>query len=264
MNQLRIFFFLAVLVLFGLSCEGPDNSPKALVNVLLIDAPAKWDSVVVEIQGVEIDFVQNGRQGEIQKIWMPYEPAKKTINLSRLVNGNALTVSRKEFQLGQITSITLKLGTSHALYQGDNRFELTLPSDITDYSQALKVDLDAGISYDLVVDFDLEKSIQVTQATPLKLSFNPTIRAFTSIGRSELIGTVFPAEIKPAIYAISGNDSVSTHTNTSGAFLFRLSPGLYTLYIDPKDNRFVPDTLFNVEVKTDQRTTLDRITLSRK
>jgi len=263
-NRLKTFFFLVGIGLFSLACEGPDNSPKALVNVLLVDAPARWDSVVVEIQGVEIDFVQSGRQGEIQKIWMPYEPAKKTINLSVLVNGTALTVSRKEFPLGQITAITLKLGTSHALYQGDTRYPLTLPSDITDYSQSLKVNLDAGISYDLVLDFDLEKSIRVTQTSPLKLAYTPTIQAYTSIGRSELNGTVFPTDIKPAIYAISGRDSVSTHTNSSGAFLFRLSPGLYTLYIDPKDNRFATDTLFNVEVKTDQRTTLDRITLSRR
>ncbi|MFC5191516.1 DUF4382 domain-containing protein [Algoriphagus aquatilis] len=264
MNRLKIFLFLLGIGLFGMGCEGPDNSPKALVNVLLVDAPAKWDSVVVEIQGVEIDFVQSGRQGEIQKIWMPYEPAKKSINLTRLVNGNALTVSRKEFQLGQITAVTLKLGTSHALYQGDTRYPLTLPSDITDYSQDLKVDLEAGISYDLVLDFDLEKSIRVTQASPLKLAYNPTIQAYTSIGRSELNGIVFPTELKPAIYAISENDSLSTHTNSGGAFLFKLSPGRYTLYIDPKDNRFVADTLINVEVKSDQRTTLDRITLSRR
>lgn len=264
MNQLKNFLFLAVAGIFGFACEGPDNSPKALVNILLIDAPAKWDSVVVEIEGVEIDFVQNGRQGEIQKIWMPYEPAKKTINLSQLVNGTSLPVSRKEFQLGQITAITLKLGTSHALFQGDNRYPLTLPSEITDYTQNLKVDLEAGISYDLILDFDLEKSIRVTQVSPLKLAFNPSIQAYTSIGRSELIGTVFPTDIKPAIYAISGKDSVSTHTTTSGAFLFRLTPGRYTLYIDPKDTRFVSDTLFNIEVKGDQRTTLDRINLNRR
>jgi hypothetical protein len=263
-NRFKIFFFLVAVGLFGSACEGPDNSPKALVNVLLVDAPAKWDSVVVEIQGVEIDFVQSGRQGEIQKIWMPYEPAKKTINLSLLVNGTALTVSRKEFQLGQITAITLKLGTSHALYQGDTRYPLTLPSDITDYSQNLKVDLNAGISYDVVLDFDLEKSIRVTQASPLKLAYNPTIQAYTSIGRSELNGTVFPTDIKPAIYAISGRDSVSTHTNSSGAFLFKLTPGRYTIFIDPKDSRFVSDTLLNVEIKEELRTTLDRITLSRR
>lgn len=234
------------------------------MNILLMDSPAEWDSVVVEIQGVEIDFVQSGRQGETQKIWMPYEPAKKTINLSKLVNGVTLPVSRKEFLLGQITAITLKLGTSHALFQGDNRYELTLPSDVTDFKKDLKVDLEPGISYDLVLDMDLEKSIRVVQQDPLKHSFVPTMYAFSGIGRVEVVGTVFPTDLKPAIFAISGKDSVSTHSNSSGGFLFRLKPGFYTLYIDPKDSRYFSETLPNFEIKTGQPTNLERITLKRK
>lgn len=229
-----------------------------------MDSPAQWDSVVVEIQGVEIDFVQSARQGETQQIWLPYEPAKKTINLSKLVNGITLPVSRKEFQLGQITAITLRLGKTHALFQGDNRYELALPSEITDFSKELKVDLEAGISYDLVLDMDLEKSIRIVQQDPLKLSFIPTIYAFSGIGRGEVTGTVFPLELKPAIFAISGKDSVSTHTNSGGGFLFRLTPGYYTLYIDPKDNRYLPDTLLNVEIKTGQPTNLERVSLKKK
>lgn len=229
-----------------------------------MDSPAQWDSVIVEIEGVEIDFVQSGRQGETQKLWLPYEPAKKTINLSKLVNGTTLPVSRKEFQIGQITAITLRLGKTHALFQGDNRYELALPSEITDFTKELKVDLEAGISYDLVLDVDLEKSIRVVQQDPLKLSFNPTIYAFSGIGRGQVSGTVFPTELKPAIFAISGKDSVSTHTNSSGGFLFRLQPGFYTLYIDPKDNRYFSDTLFNVEIKSGQPTNLERITLRKK
>ena len=264
MNRFTLLFVFCSILVFGSACEGLDNTPKALVNVLLVDAPAQWDSVVVEIQGVELDFVQSGRQGETETIWLPYEPAKKTINLSKLVNGTALPVSRKELQVGQITAITLKLGSSHALFQGETRYELTLPSGKTDFTQELKVDLDAGISYDLVLDVDLEKSIRVTQTSPLSLSFNPTILAYSSIWKSELTGTIFPTELNPAVFAISGKDSISTHTNSSGSFLFRLKPGVYTLYVDPKDNRYVSDTLFNVEVKGDQRTTLDRITLSKQ
>lgn len=264
MKQTIPLFFILATFLFGSACEGPDTSPKALVNVLLIDSPARWDSVVVEIQGVEIDFVQSGRQGEIQKIWMPYEPAKKTINLSRLVNGISLTVSRREFLLGQITGITLRLGNSHALFQGENRFELTLPSEVKDYTKEIELDLEAGFSYDLYLDFDLEKSIRVSQSEPLSLNFNPTIYAFTGIGRSDVTGTIAPTAVKPAVYAISGRDSVSTQTNNSGGFAFKLPPGIYTLYIDPKDSRYAADTLLNVEVKSGQRTVLDRITLPRR
>jgi hypothetical protein len=114
------------------------------------------------------------------------------------------------------------------------------------------------------LDVDLEKSIRIANRNPLQFTFAPILYAFSGIGRGDLAGTVFPTDLNPAIFAISGKDSVSTHTNTSGAFLFKLKPGKYTLYFEPKDSRYLSDTLFNVEVKSNQPTTLDRITLKRK
>ncbi|OOG70682.1 hypothetical protein B0E43_19060 [Algoriphagus sp. A40] len=245
------------------SCNEFDSSPKALVNVLLIDAPAQWDSVIVEIQGIELEFVPNGREGEIQKIFLPYEPGDKQVDVSQLVGGTALPVARSEMQLGQITGITLRLGPGNSLFLDEDRYPLELPGGKTDYFQALDIDLESGISYDLVLDFDLEKSIQVTSPNPLILDFNPTISAYSGIGRGDLTGTTSPTDLRPVIYAIRNVDSVSTHVNTSGNFLFRLDPGNYTIYIDPKDIEY-SDTLFNVEIKTGKTTPLDRITLTKK
>lgn len=264
MNKIWIPFLLVLFSAFIWSCKEFDNSPKALVNVLLIDAPAQWDSVIVEIQGVELEFVPNGREGEIQKIFLPYEPGDKQVDISQLVGGTALPVARSEMGLGQITGITLRLGPGNSLYQNDNRYPLDLPGGNTDYFQSLRIDLEQGISYDLIVDFDLEKSLQVTNPNPLTLDFNPTISAYPGIGRGDLSGSISPTDFRPVIFAIQENDSVSTHTNTSGNFLFRLDPGIYTVYIDPKDSRYHPDTLFNVKVESGKTSSLDRITLSKK
>lgn len=263
MNRLNFLLALLLAALLS-SCESFDNSPKALVNVLLIDSPAQWDSVIVEIQGVELDFVPDGREGDIQKIFLPYEPGDKEVDVSQLVGGTALPVARSEMQLGQITGITLRLGPANSLFLDEDQYSLDLPGGNTDYFQPLAVDLEQGISYDLILDFDLEKSIQVTNPNPLELNFNPTIAAFTGIGRGDLSGSISPSEVRPVIYAIQENDSVSTHTNTSGFFLFRLEPGAYTVFIDPKDSKYQTDTLFNVKVEAGKTTALDRITLVRK
>jgi len=247
-----------------LSCSGGDESPKALVNVLLIDAPAQWDSVIVEIQGVELDFVPNGRDGEVQKIFLPYEPGDKEVDISQLVGGVVLPVARTEMNLGLISGITLKLGTSNALYFDKKRYPLELPGGNTDYAHTLSVDLQSGLSYDLVVDFNLEKSIRMTSSTPLKFGFNPTISAFSGIERGELIGKISPAGLRPAIYAIHEKDSLSTHTNSAGNFLLRLQPGNYTVFIDPKDSRYSADTLFNMPVEGGKATDLETITLIKK
>lgn len=265
MIKIKYLLPLALFSAFLWSCQDLDSSPKALVNILLIDAPAKWDSVVVEIRGIELEFVPNSRQGgDVQRIFLPYELGNKQVDISQFVGGRSLILTRKEMQLGLITGITLRLGTGNSLYLNKEKFPLELPGGKIDYFQSLNIDLEQGISYDIVLDFDLGKSIQVTRTNPLALKFNPTITAFSGFGKGELTGTTSPAEIRPVIYAITKTDSISTHTNPSGNFLFRLEPGTYTIFIDPKDPRYNTDTLFNVVVEAGKKTVLERITLTRK
>lgn len=263
MNRFKIFFFVAFFLSIW-SCKDFDNSPKALVNVLLIDAPAQWDSVIVEIQGVELEFVPNGREGDIQKIFLPYEPGDKEIDLSQLVGGTSLPVGRTELQLGLITGATLRLGTRNALYLNEERVPLELPNGVTDYFQEISIDLEPNFSYDLILDFDLEKSLQVTNINPLAVDFTPTILAYSGIGKSELTGSISPTAIRPVVFAISDGDSVSTHTNSSGNFLFRLEPGTYDFFIDPKDSRYASDTIKNVIIEPGKAKSLDRRTLIQK
>jgi hypothetical protein len=75
----------------------------------------------------------------------------------------------------------------------------------------------------------------------------------------EIQGSISPTTLRPSITAILNGDSISTHTNTAGAFLFRLQPGIYDLYLDPKDEAFLADTVRGVEVRLRETLTLDRI-----
>ncbi|TDQ17148.1 uncharacterized protein DUF4382 [Algoriphagus boseongensis] len=258
--KLLIFIFLG----FAIACTGPDESPKALVNVFLIDAPAQWDSVVVELQGVELEFVPNGREGQVEKVFLPYELADKFVDLSQLVGGVVLPVGRTEINLGNITGAFLKLGPTNTLYQGDKGYPLTLPNGESDYFGKLQIDLQSGVSYDLIVDFDLEKSIRQTSSSPIKFDFNPSISIYSGIGKGDVQGTISPSSLSPAIYLIQGTDSISTHTNTSGTFRFRTEPGNYTIFIDPKNSSYRTDTLLNVEIQEGKLNSLSPITLSKK
>jgi hypothetical protein len=263
-NRFRTLLFS--LLIFGFwSCEAFDTSPRALVSVWLIDAPAKWDSVLVEIQGVEVSLLpESGRGADIQKIFLPYEPGDKQVDISKLVAGTMLPVARYEMPLGQITGITLRLGQSNSLFVGDDGYPLNLPEGNTDYHQDVNIDLKEGISYDLIVDFDLEKSIDVKNSTPLTLDFNPTISVYSGMGRGNLTGTIGPLVLRPAVYAVLAGDSLNTHTSTTGGFQFMLEPGTYTVFVDPKNSDYHPDTIFNVKVEEKKVTKLDPITLVKK
>ena len=260
----KLLYFSLFLIGFASSCTGPDETPKALVNIFLIDAPAKWDSVVVEIQGVELDFVPNGREGSLEKKYFPYELEDKEINLSLLVGGAVLQLGSEELNLGTITGATLNLGTKNTLFQGDKGFPLALPQGQSDYSAEISLDLQPGVSYDLIVDFDLEKSIRQKSSSPISFDFLPTLKITSDIGNGDIQGTISPTTLSPAIYAIRGTDSISTHINSSGTFLFRLPAGTYNLYIDPKNTGYDPRSFSNVEVVEREKTTLDRITLTKK
>jgi hypothetical protein len=261
-NYRRTLFIL--FLGFGFACAGPDESPKALVNVFLVDAPAQWDSVVVELKGVELDLVPDGREGTLEKIFLPYELADKQVDLAQLVAGISLPIGRTEITIGRITGVTLRLGTPNTLYKGDKGHPLVLPNGEADFYGDVQLDLQAGISYDLIVDFDLEKSIRQTSSNPISFSFNPMISMYSDIGKGNLKGTVTPTSLSPAIYAIQGQDSISTHTNSSGSFSFRLEPGVYTLYIDPKNPLYSSKSISNLEVKEKETNTLSQQILTKK
>lgn len=262
MKKSLYLFFVLLSILIGTACESPDSGPKALINVFLVDNPAIWDSVVVEIEGVELEYIRNNREGQVQRIFIPYELADKEINISQLVGGVSLPVGRRELDLGAITSATLRLGERHTLFQGERGYPLSIQGGETDFPGELSIDLEAGISYDIVVDLDLEKSITQTANSPLTFDFDPSIRIVSSVGSGRIRGIVGPSSSLPVIYAIQGPDSISTHTNATGQFEFRLTPGAYTIFIQPKDEQYRSDTLLNVQVQEAELTTLERITLS--
>ncbi len=246
-------------------CESADSNPKALLNVILIDAPAQWDSVFVQVEGVDVEIQLLGREAETQTFFLPYSLGDKVIELSALLAGEGLLMGRDELPIGKIVSATFRIGNSHSLFLKGDRYALPLAnSGLTEIPLDLEMDLEQGIAYDLILDFDLEKSIRVLRESPLSLELDPKLTAFSGIGTGEIKGTISPTTLRPAIYAIISGDSVNTHINSSGSFSLRLLEGIYRIYIDPKDQRYQPGIIQNVEVIAGKSTDLSRITIPPK
>jgi hypothetical protein len=258
--------FLAILFSASVcSCESADSNPKALLNVILIDAPAQWDSVFVEVEGVDIEVQLLGRESETQIFFLPYSLGDKVIEVSSLVAGQGLLLGREELPVGKIVSATFRIGNSHSLYLDGDRYVLPLANaGLTEIPLDLEMNLEQGIAYDLILDFDLEKSIRVLSQSPLSMELDPVLTAVSGIGTGELKGTISPTSLRPALYAIISGDSVNTHVNSSGNFLFRLPAGIYSVYIDPKDVRYQAGIIQNVEVVAGKSTDLTRITVNPK
>lgn len=262
-----VFNFLFVLIiLFFWGCSEFDSNPKGLLNLILIDTPAQWDSVFVEVQGVDVELIRSGREdGMIETFFLPYAPGDKKIEVSSLVGGEALLLGRDELPNGKVLGLTMRLGDEYFLYLDEKRYSMSLAESASnEVPIEIELDIEQGFSYDIILDFDLEKSIKVIGEAPLSLELNPIIKAYKGAGTGEITGVVSPTSLQPAVYAILDGDSISTHTNSSGTYNFRLPEGTYSLYFDPKNESFADTLIHNVEVVARETNSLDLVNLKLK
>lgn len=264
MKKLHFCLIPLISVLFLASCEDPDSSPRALLNVILVDSPAHWDSVFVEIEGVDIEVLAEGRDSQIQTFFFEYKSGDKRIRVSDLVGGNALLLGRSELPIGQITSAKILLGENHSMFLNEKKYVLALsdPSK-NEISLETSIDIAQGISYDVLLDLDLEKSIIQVSESPLTYELEPTFSLVNGIGTVDISGYLKPTTLYPAIYLSNGEDTISTHTDASGKYYFRVQAGSYKIFFDAKDDLY-QDTTFSEELVVSGDTVLSQITFKKK
>lgn len=260
MKKLSFYLVLVISLAALASCNDPDSSPRALLNVILVDSPAKWDSVFVEFEGVEISMLVQGRETTPETFFFEYKNGDKKIKVSELVGGNALLLGRNELPLGQVIEVTVKLGTENSMFYDQDEYALPLIDPLsTDIvlplSQSLVIE--KGISYDLVLDIDLEKSIEQKSSEPLSYQLNPTFSLIKGVGKGDLKGFLSNQKLYPVALLFNDIDTLSTHLNSAGTYYFRAPAGEYTLRLDPKDDRYL-DTTFSVTIVEKKITEIEK------
>lgn len=257
---------LAALSVFAFSCNQDDENGisegNARVNVFLVDAPADYDAVWVEVLGVQI--LPKGQNEDNGTAWINVgnnAADDNMINLLELVGGNAANLGEVEVPAGEISQIRLILGNNNYLMKGEQRIDLKTPSA---QQSGLKIKIDkplmAGISYDLILDFDAGKSI-VKAGNSGQYILKPVLRAIAEESAT-IEGVITPLEASPVrVIAIINQDSVSTFTSENGSFMIRgLIEGDYTLSILPNE-LYLADTLENITTVKGQVTTVAPVVL---
>ncbi|WP_425636692.1 DUF4382 domain-containing protein [Algoriphagus yeomjeoni] len=264
MKKPYFYLFPIACVFFFASCEDPDSSPRSLLNLILVDSPAKWDSVFVEIEGVDIEVLADGRDTQSQTFFFEYKSGDKRIKVSDLVGGNALLLGRNELPIGQIINAKIILGDNHSMFFKEKRYVLALsdPSK-NEISLETSIDIEQGISYDVLLDLDLEKSIIQVSESPLTYEFDPTFTLVNGIGTVEISGSLKPTALYPAVYLSNDEGTISTHPDASGKYYFRVQAGSYKIFFDPKDELY-QDTTFASNLIVSEDTLLIPITFKKK
>lgn len=160
---------------------------------------------------------------------------------------------------GNITGVTLKLGTDNYALTGGARTNFTLADDSP--SVDLNLSLDPALSIDVFIDFDVSRSIQTGLGNTSEL--RPKLRAFSSLNTGKISGSIRPQSEKAIIYAIQSRDTIaSTGTvRNTGNFQLRGLSGNYRVIVQPLNPEFFSDTLNNVNVGPRQTTQVGNITL---
>lgn len=273
-HHTKLIAFAVVLGMLTLSWMSACNkitsfksSQQGTLQVKLTDAPARYDSVMIDIQKVEVQNVDSSNSNG----WVTVNDSSMMVNLLDLTNGAYKVIGKKQLEPGTYPQIRLVLGPNNYVVVDGQQYALKVPSG---QQSGLKINANAhiraGSTYTLLLDFNASRSIVETgnsHSGHQTYILKPVIKATNEALTGSIAGTISPVSTKPAVYGINGSDTVSTAfaDTTSGGFkLIGLQSGTYNVSIVPSDTTYRDTTITGVSVVAGQTQQLDTVTLSKK
>jgi hypothetical protein len=251
---------LTALTLFVFSsCSKNDaaSSDKARLQVFLTDDPANYDQVNIDIKDVMINY-----SSDTGSNWVSLNGVKAgSYDLLRLRDGRDTLLGDAQIQTGKIQQIRLILGSNNTVKVGNQTYDLTTPSA---QQSGLKIkinqDVNAGVLYKLLLDFDASRSIVRTGNG--KYILKPVIRATVEAMGGSLKGYVLPNTFNSSVYAIQGTDTVAGTITSGGSYNIRgIAAGSYNLSFVPSDTTYKSQTKSGITITNGAVTTVDTVRL---
>jgi len=250
---------LAVICFFMILTGCKEDSTSAVDNgrlrIYLTDAPAVYDSVNITFTEVS---------AHLDSDWISVFTEPVTYDLLDLSGGKFEVLGAADVPAGHYTQIRIKIDAAEIGVDG-NVYPLEVPSGAqTGLKFGPEFTIAAGSTYELVVDFDANRSIVVTgpKSNPTGYKLKPHLRVVAKAIAGSISGQVTNPENIPVAYAIQGPDTVtsaSINMADSKFVLGFLPEGFYTVSIrDTLDHSFSQD---NVEVNAGADNDLGLLTL---
>ncbi|HEY3370871.1 MAG TPA: DUF4382 domain-containing protein [Prolixibacteraceae bacterium] len=251
MKTIKFFVLAAAVSMLWVGCNKDNTSDTTRVKVRMTDAPGNYDQVNVDVKGVEFKM-DNGALVNLNVTAGVY-------NLLDFTNGMDTLIASADVQSGTLSQVRLILGDNNSVSVDGVVYHLTTPSA---QESGLKLSMNAalipGVDYQLLLDFDANKSIVTTGNGEYKLK--PVIRAISEATTGSIHGTVLTALALPATVSVTnGTVTYTSTTDAEGHFLVRgLAAGTYNITITPT-LPFLPFTLANVNVTVGNMTELTAV-----
>ncbi len=255
-----ILITVTTVVVVNACSESNVYSEPAIVTVSLIDEPAAYDSVVIDLQSILIKSIDLGfEEGK----WLELNNfTPKKYNLLDLTNGSEALLGKIELPRGELSQIWLILGDKNRISVNKKSYALKiLPEDIA----GAKVKLDDKIKdpseYKLLIDFDAGRSVSFDK-TNGEYYLKPVLRAALNDKAGAIEGTVTPLDSNIVIYISSETDTITAFPDINGYFLVRaLDPGEYNILIKSSNESFKSVVINQVITKEGIITHIGTVTL---
>ena len=239
-------FIMSTAFLFFIGCEKETNSindntgDTGTLKIYLTDSPAEYDAVNITFSEISAN---------INDQWLTVRGDTITVDLLQWNNGNSIILGEAELPAGHYTQIRLMIQKAEIVVDGQI-FPLTVPSGAqTGLKMGPEFTIVPGITYELVVDFDVARSIVVTgpRHDPHSYKLKPHLRCVPRAISGSISGIVTNLEHLPLAYALQNADTVTSAIvdTLSGYFqLSFLSEGSYTVSVrDTLDQSYNQDNV---------------------
>ncbi len=255
------FLFVFALFIIGCSDSTSPDSGQGEIKITMVDAPAGFESINIVVTRVEV----HKADVDSSSGWVIINNNMATYDLLTLRNGASAILGTNSLDAGNYTQIRLFIGEgSNIVVDG-----VSYPLDIPSGSQSgLKLNhefqIQSGLIYELLLDFDAQHSIVLTGNGQYKLK--PVIRVIPMVLSGTISGIINPITSLASVSSISGTDTVSTIAEISnGSFkLMGLLHGTYNVKVSSGIALYNDTTIVNVMVEAKQNTDLGTINLSLK
>lgn len=200
-------------------CNNDATSPtagEATLRMWLTDKTAAYDAVNITFTEIS---------AHIDSQWIVLNDQTQTVNLLDWNNGKTLLLGQADIEAGTYTQIRLKIAAAEVVWNGQS-YPMDVPSGAQSGLKLLtKFEIAAGSTYDIVLDFDAERSVVTTgpPQNPKGFKLKPTIRAMAMAFTGPISGRVANPAALPVAVAVAGNDTITASAVDPVSGDFRLA-----------------------------------------
>ncbi len=138
---------------------GPSLQPNGALKIYLVDSPSSLDSIIIFIKHIDVHKAGNDSSSG----WYTINDSLRSFDLLTLRNGAGALLGDSVLSAGDYTQIRLILEDGNYAINNGVKHNLTIPSGM---QAGIKLNheftIESGNLYELILDFNVDKSIQVT------------------------------------------------------------------------------------------------------